>query len=63
LVFTGPREGYFVRGSDDAGAANQVFRLTDLKKVEPVLTLPDVSRLWHVAVVPEPEAAGEKKQK
>jgi hypothetical protein len=61
LVFTGPDEAYFVRGSDDAGGgANKVFRLTDLKKAEAVLTLPDVSKLCHVAIVPE--AAGEKKQ-
>jgi len=53
LVVTGPREVYYVSG-------NQVFRLTDLKKLEVVLTLPDVS-LRHVSLVPE--AAGEKDRK
>jgi hypothetical protein len=54
LVFTEPGVAFFV--SD-----NQVFRLTDLKKAEAVLTLPDVSRLHHVSVVPE--APGEKTDK
>jgi hypothetical protein len=47
LVFTNPREAYYVQGT------NQVFRLTDLKRVEPALTL-DVGQVWHVSVVPSP---------
>jgi hypothetical protein len=45
LVFTDPRTAYFVSG-------NQVYRLTDLKKAEVVLTLPDVSRLRGIAMLP-----------
>ena len=41
-----------MRGTDNAGGANQVFRLTDLKKAEAVLTLLEVSRLWHLTMVP-----------
>jgi len=59
LVFTNPHEACFVQPSENPGGANKVFRLTDLKKAEAVLTLPDVARVWHVAIVPE--AAGEKK--
>jgi len=50
LVFTGPGEAYFVSG-------DQVFRLTDLKRVARVLTLPDVSRLRDVSLVPRAPAA------
>jgi hypothetical protein len=52
LVFTNPREAYFVRSFDFRGR-NQVFRLTDLKRVESVLTLP-VKQVWHVSLVPSP---------
>jgi hypothetical protein len=53
LVFTSPREAYYLRTQGFAGI-NQLFRLTDLRKAETVLTL-NASRAWHVAVVPEPE--------
>jgi hypothetical protein len=52
LLFANSREAYFVRTWGPRGV-NQVFRLTDLKKVEAVLTL-DVERLRHVSVVPPP---------
>jgi hypothetical protein len=56
LVSTNPHETYFVRAFGRAGL-NQLFRLTDLKKVEPALTL-EAGRLWHVSVVPP--ASGQK---
>jgi hypothetical protein len=56
MVFTSPHEGYFVHAYGRTGL-NQLFRLTDLKKAAPVLTV-DVGRLWHVSVVPA--TTGEK---
>jgi hypothetical protein len=56
LVFANPREAYCVRTQGRDGI-KQVFRLTDLKKPEAVLTL-DVTRVWHLSVVPRP--GGEK---
>jgi hypothetical protein len=45
LVLTGPREAYYVSG-------NRVFRLTDFRKLQAVLTLPDVSRLSDLTLMP-----------
>jgi hypothetical protein len=56
LVMTGPGEGYFVSG-------NQVYQLTDLRKLKSVLTLPDVTRLTCLTVVPAPRGAGKKPAK
>jgi hypothetical protein len=47
MVFTGPRDGYYVGGGD-------VYRLTDLKNAVPVLAVPEAQRLQHVTLVPEP---------
>ena len=53
LVLTGPREAYFVSG-------NRVFRLADFREAQVVLTLPDVSRLSDLTIVPA-EVGGKKK--
>jgi hypothetical protein len=45
LVLTGPREAYFVSG-------NQVFRLADFQKAQVVWTLPNVSRLSDLTIMP-----------
>lgn len=52
LMFVTSRDAYFVR-TWGAHGVNQLFRLTDLKKAEAVLTL-DAERLRHVSVVPRP---------
>jgi hypothetical protein len=57
LVFTNPREAYCVR-TQGLDGIKQVFRLTDLRKAEAVLSL-DVRRVWHLSVVPR--AAEEKR--
>jgi hypothetical protein len=54
LMFTAPREAYYVSG-------NRVYRLTDLKKAEAVLTLPNVSQLRHLSVLRQaPDDKGKK---
>jgi hypothetical protein len=56
LVFTSPREAYFVATknftTDPAKTFTfHVYRLTDLKKSDPVLTLDGVSRIFNVSLV------------
>jgi hypothetical protein len=56
LVMTGPGEGYFV-------SRNQVYQLTDLRRLKSVLTLPDVTRLTCLTVVPAPPGDRKKPAK
>jgi hypothetical protein len=49
LVFTSPHTAYFA-------SYKHVYKLTDLRKAEVVLNLPDPHWVWHLSVVPEPKA-------
>jgi hypothetical protein len=56
-VFTGPREAYYAATknfSTDPKAPKatfHVYRLTDMKKSEPVLNLDVAGKIWNVSVL------------